>query len=344
MKQALKYTLLDDQMEIAPYKEVIEEFLQTDKISVQSSGSTGPPKTFVFTKQQIEYSAKMTLEYFHLKSGDRALLSLSPKYVAAKMMILRAFLGDLELVISPPLLDPLESVSQNHDIAFAPFVPTQIKEMLKTHPAGLEEIKKVLIGGGTLDIETKKLLLNMQNTYFESFGMAETLTHFALKKIDDDYFHCLDDITIAQDANGTAVVHAPKLTGKESLQTNDMIECATPQKFKWLGRRDNLINTGGHKVHPELIEQKMIENGFLKIFYVHKTPDDKWGEKVVLVLEQDNEGFEGISPNLFRGIEKFSMPKEVYICDKFDRTASNKIRRGATFEKSKFLKEIKIEK
>lgn len=342
MKHPLKYINYADESYLTEVLSLIEKFDTNGKIEVKSSGSTGPRKTFTFNRKQVEHSVHNTLKYFDLRPGDTVLLCLSMEYVAAKLMVLRAYLGELTLIIAPPSSDPFKRLTQEQEIQFAPLVPLQVKTALEHHSGRLSKIQKVLIGGGSLNENLRNALVQMSNDYYQSFGMAETLTHFALKELNEDYYQCLNGVEISQDDHGNAVVHAPQITGKDSLKTKDQIELLSSTTFKWLGRSDYLINSGGHKVRPEEIESTLISNGLQPPFFIYGKKDATLGEKVILVTEEEIEGSR--FPEYFQSIHPFAIPKEHYILKNFILTPSGKIKRGVTFDQAEYKQTITFEK
>ncbi len=264
----------------------IEKFLKpsTGTILQRSSGTTGDPKEFELDREAMEVSALKTLSFFHLESADRVLLCLPVDYIAGKMMLVRALVGGLDLVLAEPSSRPLKV--HNGDFCFVPMVPLQVIESLKTGDK-LSRTGTLLIGGGELpdSFRTQVRALSAPAVY-ESFGMSETYTHFALRKINgpdaDTSFRLLDGVNISTDSRGCLVVDMPGVT-QGPVETNDLVEISSGS-FRWLGRIDNVINTGGIKVIPELLEQgisALLQSTCLLL----SRPDEKLGQKMVLMVE-----------------------------------------------------------
>jgi O-succinylbenzoic acid--CoA ligase len=86
--------------------------------------------------------------------------------------------------------------------------------------------------------------------------MSETLSHIGLKRIypeGEDYFTLFDGVDISLDNRGCLRISAPKINA-ELLQTNDIVDVLNPKQFRFLGRADNVINSGGAKIFPEQLE------------------------------------------------------------------------------------------
>ncbi len=292
-----------------------------------SSGSTGDPKSFLLSREAMLLSAQRTLRFFKLQRGERVLLSLPVHYIAGKMMVVRALLGGLDLVLTEPSSRPMQKLSGSID--FAAMVPLQIEESFN-HGDPLDRISKLLIGGGELHPATReKLSLMTTPAVYESFGMTETYTHFALKRINgsepDSDFKLLEGVHIRLDPRACLEVEVPGITDG-LLATNDLVEINEQgDGFSWLGRIDNLINSGGVKIIPELLEEQ-VRDSIGHECLVLPEPDRKLGNRLVLVVE-----YEGNDPplelwkDLLRNrLSAYEQPKRVLTVEALPRNNSMK--------------------
>jgi len=256
------------------------------EIDQKSSGTTGDPKVFNLDRKAMETSARKTLAFFGLEKGDRVLLCLPVDYIAGKMMVVRALVGGLDLALTEPSSRPLEKMEG--DFRFVPMVPLQVLESLKAGD-DLEPCGILLIGGGELPDSGRKQLMSFSHpAVYESFGMSESYTHFALRKINgpegSEWFRVLEGVRISADSRSCLVLDMPGVTTGEVV-SNDLVEIvADGSGFRWLGRYDNVINTGGIKVIPELLEQRisaLLQTTCLLL----PLPDEKLGQKMVLMVE-----------------------------------------------------------
>ena len=299
-------------------------FSDSKFMKVQTSGSTGTPKILDVEKDKMLNSAKMTCDFLGLKEGNTALLCLPTEYISGKMMLVRAIERRMKLLIQTPSLFPLENITK--EIDFCAMTPLQVQNSLdKIHC-----IKKLIIGGASISESLKQQLIqkNPRTKIYETYGMSETLSHIALKSISpkrEEYFRVLDGIKISQDQRGCLVINAPLLNDK-ILITNDLIKLKNKREFNFLGRIDNIINSGGIKISPENLEdwiKKFIPNELVFI----GIPDINLGEKLVLVLE-GKEDLNLKSHILQLPFEKkYLKPKEIIFIEKIPRTPNNKIDR-----------------
>ncbi|WP_373517588.1 AMP-binding protein [Pricia sp.] len=334
-----------------PFEKEIGDFLldwldDTPMLQVHTSGSTGKPKPIMLQKRYMVNSALATGEFFGLQPGDSALLCLPATYIAGKMMLVRAMVLGLELDYVTPSSDPLDGVSKTYD--FCAMVPWQLENSLDA----LGRIKILIVGGAPLSqevqtqVQARLLAGQVQKAQvFETYGMTETITHIALKEINvglsiaagqgrgtvepqthTPHFKTLPKVTLSIDERGCLVIDAPKITDVPVV-TNDMIHLISETEFEWLGRYDNVINSGGVKLFPEQIEAQLATL-ISSRFFVVGLPDKKLGQKLVLVVEGEVE-----ERKLLREIKsqtalkKFELPKKIYQVAEFLQTESGKILR-----------------
>ena len=314
---------------------------EKNEFSLQTSGSTGEPKTIRFSRKQIQKSAQRTIKFFNLKAGNRLLTCLNPKVVAGMMMIVRAFEGDLQLSIVTPSSNPLAGLSKDKKINFVALTPHQIEHAINDSPEKLDNIKTILIGGAGLHQELERRLQKIHPEVFHSYAMTETLTHVALRKVNDDkkstYFHALDGVSFSLD-NRSCLVIDDKILGIESLATTDIAQLIDEKTFVWKGRYDNVINSGGVKINIEKVETEIrgaLEE--LKLEYeicVIAQPDIKLTNKLILLLKTSNDEFsvDNILNVLKQNLPKYHAPRHIALVREIIRTKSGKIDRISNTE------------
>ncbi len=254
-------------------------------ISLNTSGSTGEPKQFFISRRAMVASAQLTLATFGLHKNNTALLCLSPAFIAGKMMIVRALVGQLRLITTKVEANPLNELVTKID--FAAMVPLQLKTVVEQDPEKLNCIEQLIIGGSAIDENLVKRLSNIPLKVYHTYGMTETLSHIAIRKLNgkdaSDRFFPLAGIQISPDSRGCLTAGVPFLE-EAHIITNDLIKQWPDGSFVIEGRVDDVIITAGNKVHPAEVEKKLapfIQNPFL----LSSMPDSKAGERLVLVVE-----------------------------------------------------------
>lgn len=302
---------------------LLDWFDEKPYIEMQTSGSTGLPKIIQVDKQAMVHSALATGDFFDLKPGDRALQCLPVKYVAGKMMLIRSIVLGLDLDYVAPTSQPMERLEDKYD--FAAMVPLQAQCSIPK----LTQIKKLIVGGARINAVLEQQLMQLPTQVFETYGMTETITHIAAKRVGEKAFTVLPHVTISYDERNCLVIHAPHIIAEETVVTNDLVELVNENQFVFLGRIDNIINSGAVKILPEQVEQKL-DGKLDRRFFISSEEDPELGEKVVLIVE--GEPFE-ISPETFKSLDKYERPKAIHFIPYFTETENGKIIRKASLLK-----------
>lgn len=332
---------------------VLKWFDDNDYIEVKTSGSTGLPKTIRHLKKAMRHSARLTCKFLKLKPGMNALLCLNTHSIAGMMMVVRAIECQLNLLLVPPKGNPLNDISEQITIHFAAMVPAQVYNCIysEEQKPKLNSIQNLIIGGAPVSYELQKQISMLQGNIFITFGMTETLSHIAMRRLNGmsktDEFTLLKGINIETDPSGNLIVHAPHLSHYPII-TNDIVTLTSPKTFIWLGRQDHVINYGGHKLLPEIIEEKLafLMNEFFKDlgkdphstqrYFIHGEPNEKLGSIPVLVVEcpsLSNLQKERLKEQIELLLPREESPRTIYTIEKFIETPTNKIIRQATFNR-----------
>lgn len=300
---------------------LLDWFDNKNYIEMETSGTTGPPKTISVSKQAMVDSALATGDFFDLQPGNRALQCLPVKYVAGKMMLVRAMILGLDLEFVAPSSHPMRNNDIEYD--FVAMVPLQAQNSISE----LKRVKKMIVGGAAINKALEKQLLKLPTEVYETYGMTETITHIAARKLGEKAFTVLPNVTISYDDRNCLVIHAPRIS-PDVIVTNDIVELVNENQFIFLGRMDNVINSGGIKLIPELIEEKLAGKIHQRFFIASK-PDNELGHKVVLVIEGDKQDYD---ESLYEALDKYEKPKEIIFIPKFEETTTGKILRKETIK------------
>lgn len=306
--------------------------------ALHTSGSTGAPKRISAKREQMITSASLTAQALQLRNGQTALICLSPEFIAGKMMIVRSLVSGLRIVAVEPSASPLQHIDQRID--FAAMVPLQVHDLLHVHQHTFADIGTVIIGGGTISDEDVELLQPLPCRFYATYGMTETVSHVALRRLNGEnsarHFTALPGITFHLDDRGCLVIHWPVFG--HDVVTNDLVELLDIENFIWLGRWDNVINSGGRKILPEILEARIAK--ILKDtehearIIVAGIPDVRLGTKLVLVIERlhSEQNNRMLLDTLKSSLQSFEVPKVVLSYFPFVETHSGKINRSATLE------------
>ncbi len=308
-----------------------EWFDAKEYIKVNSSGSTGNPKQIELKKEHMINSALATGKFFDLSDKTTALLCMPLKYIAGKMMLVRAMVLGWNLDIVEATSNPLKNTKRKYD--FTAMIPLQLHNSLNE----IHLIKKIIVGGGAVSDELIDKIKDISTEIYATYGMTETITHIAVKPLNRSaFFKCgyknsyktLPEISIAKDKRNCLIINAPKISDK-AIITNDLVDIISSNNFNWIGRFDNIINSGGIKIIPEKLEKKLL-NIISNRFFISSLPDEKFGEKIILIVE--GKGININYKKIKEVLSKYEIPKETFFIDRFIDTSTKKIQRQKTLD------------
>ena len=307
-----------------------EWYAPADFIEVDTSGSTGVPKTIRLKKSFVAASAQRTIRFFDLKENDRILHCLPSRYIAGKLMVVRALLAQLDLHVVDPSTD--FSFLQTRPFKFAAMVPNQAVKMLEfASGIPVRGPQFLLIGGGALPQLLEEQLQHVSISCYSSYAMTETATHIALRKINgsgaDRFYHCLEDIQVQLSNDGCLQIIMPGLE-QAYLQTTDFAELKDRRTFRILGRADHVVISGGMKFFPEQLERKL-DPYVMWSFMISSIPHESLGQQLVLVVEgnEDAETIARLKTICRQQLNKYEQPRQIRFVQKLPRTENGKLRR-----------------
>jgi O-succinylbenzoic acid--CoA ligase len=335
-----------DRQSLSDYEKDVLRFCRQwlagqERFSLTTSGSTGRPKPITLTRQQMVASARATGQALRLQAGDRALVCLSTQYIAGMMMLVRGFVLDLALTVVNPASDPLREFPANIHFDFSAFVPLQLQQILAESPDKkgiLDGMKAILVGGAPVSPDLAEQLQTITAPVYHTYGMTETVTHIALKRLNgpeaDDQFLPLPGVELGLDRRGCLTVRA-EMTDNQIVYTNDLAELRPDGSFTWLGRIDNVINSGGVKVQIEKVEAALAEH--LCMFQagrlvVGPLPHPRLGQSVVAVIEGEplsSQDQAALQAKLQKNLTKYEIPRDFYFLPSLPETPTGKIDRAA---------------
>lgn len=303
-------------------------------VGVLTSGTTGDPKRILMPRSDLAASARLTARTFGLKAGDRALLCLPCEFIAGRMMVARAMLLGLDLHVIDPAGSVLDNLRTRDRIRFAAMLPLQLQRALHEDRSRVEaQFEEILLGGGPLGEGLLDDMQGLRVRVHHGYGSTETLTHVALRPLTrpgaDPVFTALGEVRFTSDEEGRLIIRTPHLSVTRHA-TNDVVELMDDTHFRWLGRRDHVILTGGSKVFPEKLEMRTSQVVHRPHYFIGE-PDALLGQRIVLVLEgaelTESER-EGLEQMLAFVLTKHERPKRIVTLRSFVRTRSGKIVRS----------------
>ena len=323
----------------------LENWFNENDFIFQSSGSTGVPKQFIFTKEELIWSATQTNNYLSLnKKTPHFFICLDIHLVAGAMLLARAILLNAKVTIVNPSSNPFEHLTENHSYTFASLVPMQLQSILNTKNGEnvINKFENILLGGAPASNSLIKQCKDLKVNIWATYGMTETLSHIALRHLKtEESFHLLPNNEIALSEENTLKIKNI-ITKNQWLQTNDLA-AITPNGFSILGRIDFIINSGGFKVNALKIENEIAAYLTFKNipefpYFVGSSPDEILGEKVVIYIEKARSKmieFSLLKTYLKDHLKPYEIPKQIVFVNEFYYTPSQKINRVKSIQTKK---------
>lgn len=331
-QQSLTIEALYPDINTPVYQDLIEFYndFKSDEavLYAYTSGSTGIPKKIAIDKKYMMESAIMTLSFLKIPSGVTTLLGMPLRFIGAKMVVVRALVGSLKLVVTEPSSHPLEGLDKAP--YFAAMTPHQVASSLDNEHDYelLRKIKVLIIGGGPVNSDLLQRIKDFENEIYSTYGMTETLSHIALKKLNrvsKSSYVPFEGVVLEKTESGTLKISCSRI-GVSDLKTNDLVSFNADGSFDIEGRLDNVINSGGIKIQIEKLECKIQE--FIKTpFNVSFVPDDLLGQKCVLISTYEIS--ENLQEKIHSALPKYEAPKVYLKAEKLPVTLSGKPDRKA---------------
>ncbi|MDE6279494.1 MAG: AMP-binding protein [Paramuribaculum sp.] len=294
-------------------------------VEAHTSGSTGAPKAIKLLKADMIISAEATNRFFDIDGGSLLGCPLSESYIAGKMMVVRAEISGAELVCESPGRTPF-AMTLGRVIDLVAIVPQQIEGLLKSP----NRFRHIIVGGGPVSPVEEAMALDHSRLtgaqWWMTYGMTETCSHVALRRFGSECYECLPGITVSVDSRGCLVISSEKSSWGRVV-TNDLAELHSPTSFRWLGRIDNVVISGGKKLHPELIEPQIAPIVGTIPFFLTGRESERWGEELVMVMEGElsDREVESLFDKIRDALGHDTAPKAIIQKKQLPRTYSGKL-------------------
>lgn len=315
----------------------------TSHFAFTTSGSTGAPKAIIADREHMLISARGTIKAVQLTPEEHVYLCISSKMIGGAMMLVRAMELGCDVSIVSPSSNPIETLDENHLFTFVSFVPMQVFEVQSDESIQrkLNRFKHILLGGAPANENTLLALSKLSCDVWQTYGMTETLSHIALRRVGKDkYYKVLEGVHIKKDESNCLCISSP-ITDNQWLLTNDVINLIDDMHFELVGRIDDVINSGGIKIFSYDVEHAIIEKmNNLEIapkpMFVCRKPDEKYGESVVVVMmgeKLSDEVLEQLKEHCRISLGKYAAPRHFYFANEFEKLESGKLDKKSTLQK-----------
>ncbi len=294
-------------------------------VVAHTSGSTGAPKEVHLLKDDMLVSAKATNDFFGIGSGSFLVLPLSPGYIAGKMLLVRAIVAGAVVMVEKPSREPLKEYCGTRMIDLVPIVPAQIDGLLSSPARSM--VSNVIVGGAPMSDEDERKLTASGINAYATYGMTETCSHVALRRVGERHYVALPGFRFSVDSRHCLIIESESMSFGR-LVTNDVVELVDDTRFVWVGRFDNVIITGALKVFPEDVESRLRPLAQGVEFYVSSRRSSEWGEEVVLVVaDRDVTAGCSLMEQCRTILKPHERPKVVVTLPELEHTSNGKLKR-----------------
>lgn len=292
------------------------------EIRCLTSGSTGIPGTIFLPKIQMAASARRTIEYFGITDKSNLHSCISPDFIGGKMVYIRSILSGASFSYEKPSNRPFENYS-GPPVSLVSVVPSQLSHILH-HISEMPPIEAILVGGSPMHDSLRRKASESPIPVYESYGMTETASHIALRRVEipQKPFTPLEGISVSSGPGDCLEI---TIAGWKKVLTNDVARIGNDGSFEIIGRADNVIISGGLKIHPEEIESVLGASFPFPIMITSK-PDAIWGEALIMIAETENKNENLIFEICRKTLKKHQIPKKIIFAP-IPRTQNGKIKR-----------------
>jgi len=269
-------------------------------LAVGTSGSTGRPRLAMLTAAALRASAEAT----HKRLGGQGqwTLALPAHHIAGVQVLVRSLVAgttpvsmDLQGGFTAEAFARATGEIASGATAYTAVVPTQLVRLL-ADPAGrraLTRYSAVLLGGAAAPPDLLDQAEDAGTRVVTTYGMSETAggcvydgraLDVSLVRLEEDGRIRLGGATLAQGYLGEPALTARSFSedkdGTAWFRTDDVGHLDGHGALVVDGRIDDLINTGGVKVAPRLVEEALARLATVAEAVVVGTPEPEWGEVV----------------------------------------------------------------
>lgn len=288
-----------------------------DALVIATSGSTGAPKGVVHTHASLAAHARMTGERLGLSSTDHWWLCLPPAHIGGFGVLYRALHFGAQLSFAAHVDEGSLQAALAARATHTAVVPTH----LVRHD--FARWQAVLVGGARSGV--------LPSNAISTYGLTETgggvvydgvaLNGVAMQLIAGRIL--LQSPSMARTYRHTAL---PLQDGW--LDTGD-VGVMVDGRLRVQGRADDLIITGGNKVWPHVVEQRLREHPLVRDVAVRGRPDPEWGSIVCAyvtpVSRTNAPTLEALRHHVKETLAAYYAPRALMVIDSIPRTALGKV-------------------
>jgi o-succinylbenzoate---CoA ligase len=259
-------------------------------VVIATSGSTGEPKGVQLSADALRASARASLDRIGAQPGIRWLCPLPTSHIAGLGVLVRSLVSGT----TPVVVDRLDPAQRNlaaFGCGYTSLVPAQLRRMLDAG-AGLSAFGAILLGGAAIPSGLLAGARAAGAKVITTYGMSETcggcvynhlpLDGVKLRTTPDGRIQVTGPVLFSGYRNRPDLTDAVMDTGWYT--TSDLGTISPDGRLSVVGRADDMINTGGHKVSPHEIAAILETCSTVREAAVFGEHDSQFGQRVTAVV------------------------------------------------------------
>jgi len=287
-----------------------------------TSGTTGQPKGCMHTHRSTMHTLVAGMRWFSIQP-EATLMAVAPLFHVTGMqgcMNGPLYVGNTVVMLPRWDRNAAAECVQRYRISSWTAIPTMVQDFFANPDIAkydLSSIRRLSGGGAAMPAAVAQRLLDMGVTYYEGYGLSETMAATHLNPLEHPKKQCLgiplydvdsrvvDPVTLEElpaGEVGEIVTHGPQLflgywnkpadtaeavveiDGKRFLRTGDLGRVDEDGYFFMVDRLKRMINASGFKVWPTEVESLMYQHPAILEACVIGTKDEYRGETVKAVI------------------------------------------------------------
>ena len=307
-----------------------------DLCLLHTSGTMGPPKSVRLTLGNHRASARGLMESLGRRPGDKWLLMLSPHHVGGFAIFMRSVLIG-QPVVSVPNFDTKAVVAalEEENPTLLSAVPSMLARLLDAGAVGaLRGPRAILVGGAPATVDEVMSWSRQGLNVCPTYGMTETCSQVAtvppgraLELVGTSGFvHAGAVVTIEE---GSIAVSGPVVSPSAGgrILTGDLGYFDDRGALVVTGRRDDVIITGGEKVHPVEVENVLRQHPDVRDAAVVGRPDRVYGMVLEALIVGNGATTETLVMWCRERLPSFKVPRRVRFVDSLPMSEGGKLLR-----------------
>lgn len=295
--------------------------LEAPALHLATSGTTAAPKPVTLTFGNLMWAALSSATALGLDPAERWLCALPLAHVGGLSILTRSVVYGTSILLHERF-EARRAVRaiMEEEVTLVSVVPTMLARMLD---AGLRDppaLRRALVGGAPLAPVLRAGAEEAGVPIAETYGMTEAASQAVTDGV------ALPGVGVELAHDGEIVLSGPTVAGGGPLRTGDLGARDERGRLRVLGRKADIILTGGENVAPEEVEQALLAHPAVKDAAVVGRPDTEWGEAVV-ALVVSAAGEEELRSWVRERLSAFKVPKRVEHVERLPRNAAGKLER-----------------